>query len=353
RATAAHLLLENVPQNIDLTALPSTSGGGTVTLDAHGETIGLVQIDLTSGPSDSLPSGEDGVLYEDLPSKYVVFARVIGLQKLSVSQGSSTVSATSQTSPPTSAGVPLAVEIEQQPPGGSLSFTDVTLDNLLSNVSFSFSESSAGVTNMSYSAPGPTTSLTVDTNAGGTETKASMTNPMPASFSVCQSSSSNACQSNEPGGNGSLSFTSSQPTTVNLTRGSLLVQNMVVQNVAVALQTSSGTGCQGPNGTLFFNTNGDNLSGYTTDANDPSGSGHFKVTLPNGFKATNRIITYQVNEADVFGNCVPYSLTVNRSGKISCPSGTNFTIYGGSILGWMNITYNVSVLGISIAKGIC
>ncbi len=347
RATAAHLLLEQVPQQVDLTAVPSTSGGGTVALDAHGQTIGLVQLDLTSGPTDAIPAGNNGVLYEDLPSKFVVFARVYDLQKVSVSQGSSSVDATLDTAPPSSAGVPLLVEIEQQESGGALSFTDVTLDNLVSQVVFSFSQSSAGVTNISYTASAPTSSLAVDTNAGGVETKASMTSPLPASFSVCQSSSSNACQTNEQGGNGSLSFSSSQPTTVNLTRGTLLIQDMRIQTLGVALQTSS------MQGSLFINTNSQNLSGYATDANDPSGSGHFKVTLPSGFYALNRLITYKVNEACAFGTCVPYSLSVNRTGQINCPSGTQFLVYAGSLLGWINITYGVDIYGINVAKGIC
>ncbi|MHB1488782.1 MAG: hypothetical protein ACYCZM_14780 [Acidimicrobiales bacterium] len=353
RATAAHLLLEQVPAKVDLTAVPSSTSGGTVTIDAHGSTIGLVQVDLTSGPADATTPGNNGVLYEDLPSKFVVFARIYNLQKVSVSQSGPNVNATLDTAPPTAAGVPLLVDIQQQPSGGSLSFTDVTLDNLVAQVTFSFSQSSSGVTNIGYSASAPTSSLAVDTNAGGLETKASMASPLPASFAICQSSSTNACQTNQQGGNGSFSMSTSQPTTVNLTRGTVLVQNMRVQTLDVALQTSSGQGCQGANGSLFFNTNGENLSGYATDANDPSGSGHFKVTLPTGFTSTNRLITYQVNEANLFGTCIPYSLTVHRTGQINCPAGTQFLVYAGSLLGWINITNGVDIYGINVAKGIC
>ncbi|MHB1712889.1 MAG: hypothetical protein ACYCV7_16085, partial [Acidimicrobiales bacterium] len=353
RATAAHLLLQQVPANVDLTAVPTSTSGGTVTLDAHGSTIGLVQVDLTSGPADAVPAGNDGVLYENLPSKFVVFARIYDLQKVSVSQNGSNVNATLNTAPPTTAGIPLLISIQSQPTGGSLAFTDVTLANLVASVTFGFAKSSSGVTNINYTASSPTSSLSVDTNAGGIETKASMANPLPANFAICQSSSSNACQTNQPGGNGSFSFSASSPTTINLTRGSLLLQNMVVQTIAVAMQTSPGSGCTGASGSLFFNTNGENLSGYATDANNPSGTGHFKVTLPTGFTATNRVITYQEKVANVFGSCIPYGLSVNRTGQISCPSGTNFEIYGGSLLGWMNITNSVSIYGFKIANGIC
>lgn len=95
------------------------------------------------------------------------------------------------------------------------------------------------------------------------------------------------------------------------------------------------------------------MSGYATHANDASGSGHFKVTLPTGFSATNRVITYQVNEANVFGTCAPYGLTVKRTGQITSPSGTQFLVYAGSILGWINITNGVGAYGFNVAKGSC
>jgi hypothetical protein len=85
QATAAHLLLQGVPTSLSLSL--GQSGGG-ISLDAGGATVGMVQVQLTSGPDDSLPVGEDGVLLEDTSSSYVLFARIHGLQKADFNTGS-------------------------------------------------------------------------------------------------------------------------------------------------------------------------------------------------------------------------------------------------------------------------
>ncbi|HVL90004.1 MAG TPA: hypothetical protein VM841_07205, partial [Actinomycetota bacterium] len=81
RATSVMLDLNELPAELDV----SFGAGQTIAVDAHGGSIGLIDLLATSGPALTLPSGYDGVLLDDLASHYAFAVRLSGLRLVSVS----------------------------------------------------------------------------------------------------------------------------------------------------------------------------------------------------------------------------------------------------------------------------
>ncbi|MCA1831742.1 MAG: hypothetical protein LC750_03215 [Actinobacteria bacterium] len=149
RATTAHLRLESIPTSLSLSF---GRGGTAATIDAGGSTLGLFQVQLTSGPDDQIDPGKDGILVEDLTDKYVVFTRVTGLRKVVVDQGP----------PPaltlnTTGGREFVVDLEQDKPTGRAS-TTADINVLPASLSIKFTSS----TNFNYTASDPVGSITLD-----------------------------------------------------------------------------------------------------------------------------------------------------------------------------------------------
>lgn len=78
RATTLRARLEDLPE--DLTG--SIGDDGTLSLDAGDGALGLLEIQLTSGPDASLLPETDGFLLRDDPSQFVAFARLTGLKRI-------------------------------------------------------------------------------------------------------------------------------------------------------------------------------------------------------------------------------------------------------------------------------
>ncbi|HVL88727.1 MAG TPA: hypothetical protein VM841_00685 [Actinomycetota bacterium] len=149
RATALHLLMRDIPTSMDLTF---GDGGSAIGLDARGNTLGLIEVQLTSGPDDRLPESVDGILLNDLSSHYALFARVTGLRKVLVEQGP----------PPalqlnTVGGREFQIDLNTDKPGGRAT-TDAVIQILPTELSARFLSD----TKFTYTASQPVALITID-----------------------------------------------------------------------------------------------------------------------------------------------------------------------------------------------
>lgn len=149
RATRATALLQGLPQSLDV----SWAGAdGAVTADAHGATVGLIEVMLTSGPVLTLPAARDGFVVQDLTGHYAVFGRITGLRSITLSQGP----------PPsfdirTAGGRVFEVSLATQDPEGVATMSAV-LDALPAQASIAFTSATA----LQYRASAGMTRLTID-----------------------------------------------------------------------------------------------------------------------------------------------------------------------------------------------
>ena len=107
RAKVLRVQLRGLPRTLDLGLTGDADGG--IGIDAGGETLGLLQVLLTSGPEDALPEGTDGFRLTDTPAQYTVFGRVAQLRSISVAAAPQPQLAIDST-----AGNPFVVELTQQ-----------------------------------------------------------------------------------------------------------------------------------------------------------------------------------------------------------------------------------------------
>lgn len=376
-ATSANLLLRQVPTQLDLTF---GQANGSVSLNANGQTLGLIRVELTNGPSQTVPKGQDGVIMQNTPSGYEVFGQVYGLRNVSFAQSSSGVNAQLDTT----GGVPFTANVTNQPQGGSATTTSVVLDDLAPTLAVSYAPSSGGA-NFSYQASQPESSLSVSTNAGGSPLNAVLdvvpadfslaygsgnqttinyqasqvansltvhTNslnasmvPVPANVAVCQAGNTSCLPNldNGAGGNGTVTFQTSSRTVVNLTDGAIQVNNLSIHTLQVAYTTGQYDIY------VFMNTNGQDLSSPNSPAIVDGNT--FNATLPQGFSAVNRLVHYHIGYTCIFG-CFPSSLSQSSSGSMNCPPGTQFNVNAGS-LGELDVAHGVSIYGFKLANGLC
>lgn len=123
-ANIARLTLTNVPSG--LTGRIDTKAK-TFTAAVTNGAIGAVEAQVTSGPDDRLPSGQDGILLNDHADHYVAFVRVQNLTSTTVSWGDT------QSATVSHAAAPFVMRINADDPdlGAGKAFTvDGTITNL-------------------------------------------------------------------------------------------------------------------------------------------------------------------------------------------------------------------------------
>ncbi|MHB8595096.1 MAG: hypothetical protein ACYDB3_12340, partial [Acidimicrobiales bacterium] len=172
--------------------------------------------------------------------------------------------------------------------------------------------------------------------------------PVPASFDTCFSPGQTTCVPSEASlaGDGtflgSFAAAASAPTTLNLTYGSITITNLDVETFQAAFQADKH------NGHVFLNTGGQNLSGRISVANEAN------ITLAPGFNTENMLWYYHVSYLTIFGTSIADGGYTGETGSVTCPPGTDFSVYAGSTIGWFDITHEVSALGIiNFGPGIC
>jgi hypothetical protein len=327
RATALHARLVDLPNALDVAADPN----GTMTLDAKGQTLGLLEFQLTSGPDDRIASSFDGLLLNDLQDRYVMFARITGLKK---------VVATQQPQPnvtlQTTGGRILKVELNEWN-GSKVEYTRATLTSLVPSVTIRFIESGTKQ-EITYTASAPTTSIVLDTNSGDRwNMHASIANPLPASVYFCQSDGS-ACNGGvRSAGAGAFKFDASEHTTVNLfdcvrplnsncTGPDPATEFTYVSNLRIRhLDMDADASSSGESGYIFMNTTSGGvhhtMTGYLLNENGSGGG--FEADFGSGFWAENR-----------HGRWSLWGLSKTKSGSINCNASLAVRVIGL----WIGVT---------------
>lgn len=328
RAKHLHARLESLPSRLDVAADPS----GAITLDAHGQTLGLLEFQLTSGPNDTFAPAYDGLLLNDLADRYVMFARITGLRRAVATQ-----SPAPDITLETTGGRILKLEINEWN-GSKVEYTRGELRSLVPNVRIQFTEG-GGKQEITYTASAPTESITLDTNAGDRwNLRASIANPLPASVYFCQSDGG-ACTGNvRSSGAGAFRFIASEHTTVNVfdcvrplsascTAPGPATEFTYVENLRVRhLDMDADSDDVGFAGYIFLNTTSGGvrhaMSGYLLNEN--GGGGGFEAGFGNGFSAENRK-----------GSWSGWGLSKTKTGSINC-AGTSLAVRVFSI--WFGVT---------------
>lgn len=83
RATILRARLEGLPDTLDVDL--GDGSGSSLGLDAGTGTLGLLELQLTSGPDTALAPGVDGLLLTDVTDEFVTFVRLTDLRTVSVS----------------------------------------------------------------------------------------------------------------------------------------------------------------------------------------------------------------------------------------------------------------------------
>lgn len=318
RAKALHATITSLPVALDA----GWSSSGTVTLDALGGTVGLIELQLTSGPNNTLPAAYDGILLEDLSDRYVVFARVTGLKKLIGTQAPDP-----DVTLNTTGGRIFKVDLNQLD-GSKVKYTRVTLDSLPTSVRVRV----AGQ-DMTYTASSATNSLVLDTNSGDRwNLHADIRNPLPASLAFCAAGDGYCTGYARSSGAGSFKVDASEHTTVNVydcvrplnsscVRGSgsefTQVDNWRVRHFAFDADTDS-TAFEGY---TFNNTNGHALSGYLLRI---GGSVGLEASINPGYWSSNRRVSWSW-----------WGVDKDKSGSVNC-AGSDFSI---RVIGiWFGVT---------------
>lgn len=315
KATALHLLLRDLPTSLDLGYAPTN---GTVSLDAGGQTLGLIEVQLTNGPNNRIIPSRDGLRLDDTAAGYEMFGRVTGLKR---------VSATTVPAPGldlvTTGGRVFQVELNQLS-GNKVEYTRALLDALPASVQLTVDGS-----NMTYTASGPANRFDFDTNSGDRwNLHADLSAPVPASFSVCQANGLTCTPAADRGGRsqaraGSARFVASEHTTLNLLDcvrplntncATSATEFTRITNLRLkTLGFDADTSTLGDAGHIFVDTDDNLLSGSVVNRN--SNNSGFEMTFGNGFKAQNRL-----------GKWSLYGLSKTKTGTVSCPSGTSLKV---------------------------
>lgn len=323
-ATDLHLLMRGLPQTLSLGFAPD---GNTVTLDAGGQTLGLLEVQLTDGPNNRIAPEYDGVRLDDLATGYEMFARITGLRRV-----------TAQTVPAplmdlqTTGGRIFVVNLSKQAPA-KVEYTRMTLDRLVPAVRLEVQGR-----NVVYTASAPTNSLTFDSNSGDRwNLGATISNPLPASFSLCQASDISCTPAADRTGRssanaGSVRVTASEHTTVNVldcvrplssSCPAAPTEFTRITNLRVrTLDTDAHANSSGESGHIFFDTDNHTLSG--TVLSQTASGGGFRMTFGSGFTAQNRL-----------GRWSLWGLSKTKTGSVNCAgSSLDVRVFGL----WIGVT---------------
>ncbi|MBS1848617.1 MAG: ricin-type beta-trefoil lectin domain protein [Actinobacteria bacterium] len=327
RATQGHISLDQVPPNVEVSVAPGMSG---VTFDAHGATVGGIEAQFSDGSTDALPVGTDGILYEDLADRYVIFGRITGLQRIAVAVQGTQITADVNI---TGNQVFDAVIKTQAAATDPVSTTSATFDHIVPAMHL-FVDTAGGKINAQYSASAATNSLTVTSNAFGANALDLSLAPVPQNLSVCFAGT-NACVPSLDPSVTSVSLRASQQTTLNASLGAVKAENVQVTWLDAGFVIDPS-----PAGRAYFDTDGMPLSGHITDGSS------IDIVAPQGFSSRARSIHFWLT----YFLFIPI-VHMERSGSVTCPAGTSVRI---SAMGQMlDATYGIYFGPFRLANGIC
>lgn len=300
RAGELRLRLEDLPASLDL----GLSDSGSITIDTTGGALGLLEAQATTGPDVRLPAGNDGVLLEDLADRLVVFARFTALASVEVTQDplpAVDLVAGGQR--------PLEIRLFEAAPGKAspvpgTEFTTAVLAPAPPQVDLALLDGQPGQLNIAYQASHTAAGLSFETNAGDRWlTSASISDPVPTSFTACQAGDRSCVGETGDGNVGSLAFVANQHTTLNVfdcTRplnsscrpGGSPSEYLHVDDLRVRTLRFTGhvTGSTTQSGNLFFDTDRHQLTGRVVQ---DSPDQQFELSFGSGFWAQDRRGTFR------------------------------------------------------------
>lgn len=327
RATQGHIALDQVPPSVQVTITPDMSG---VTFDAHGATVGGIEAQFSDGSTDTLPAGTDGILFENLADRYVIFGRITGLRSAAVAVQGTKINADIDI---TGGQVLTAIIKNQATAADPVLTTTATFDHLIPAMHLSV-DTAGGMIQAQYSASSATNSLTVDSDAFGADAVHLSLAPIPQNLSVCFSGT-NACVPQLNPDVTSVSMRASEETTLNASFGAVKAENVKVTWLDAGFKIDPA-----PAGWAYFDTDGLPLSGHITDG------ANIDIVAPVGFSSRARSIHFWLT----YFLFIPI-VHMDRSGSVVCPAGTSVRVQAmGSM---MDATYGIYFGPFRLANGIC
>jgi hypothetical protein len=326
RATQLKLRLEDLPLELDV----ALSAEGSITIDAHGGVLGLMEAQATTEPDERIIDTRDGMLMKDLPDRFVVFARFTDLKSAAVTQNPLPSIVLDS-----AGGRPLEIALFESAPGKASpipnqEFTTALLTPAPPQVDLELLPGAPGTLNVAYTASATADSLSFETNGGDRWiTSATISNPVPLHFTACQAGD-RGCVGAGGANTGSLAVIANQTTTINVfdcvrplntncRRGGSPTEYVDVNNLrtrvfrfAADIQ-SAGNPIQcaftpAIRGNTFIDTAGGVATGNIRYVGDQDVS----FTLNSGFTASNRSASF--SRICVVSN----SGSVTASGSIAC-----------------------------------
>jgi hypothetical protein len=153
RATDLHLLAREIPTSLGLTY---GDAGDQVSLDAGGGQVGLLEVQLTSGPDERLDPAVDGILLHDLADRYVLFGRVTNLRRVAVTQ-----EPTPDLTLDTAGGRVFRVDYDKRLDSGKVMSIDAKIDKLQPATRLRLIDDAQGK-RVTYDAAAATDEITID-----------------------------------------------------------------------------------------------------------------------------------------------------------------------------------------------
>lgn len=306
--------------------------GQAMRLDTSGGPMGQIDLRLEDAArADALPDGSDGLLLRDLPSRYVVHARITGLRRLLHNASGSCVTHFDCTlirdiSVDADGERPVVLDVRDVE-GDREVLTSVGLERLLPATTIRFEQQIQFTlarfptfawtpvrTDIRYrTETGQSAgSLTFRTTAGTREGLEASLDPVPEWLILCLSPRDASCTgSGRPASNGAVFYSSPAHSTLNLldciSTGCLEkieVTNLRLRHAILELH-ECGTLC----GQLYLDTDDHELTGRVV-VTDHEGDLDVDARLPSGFRSENRLRRW--NNAIIQG----------ESGTVHCPAGT-------------------------------
>ncbi|MBI4728717.1 MAG: hypothetical protein HY775_04350 [Acidobacteria bacterium] len=281
-----------------------------------------------------------GVVRWDNPQTYAIFARFHDLRGFAYNPSGPSGTLKEDGSPFTyfdvnSGGEYLQASLDRRPVGSSCDPYAVHVPSCVGpkDISLSVSKPSGSAFVVDYSASGAGTGLYANTNAAGSPMQVSLTNPLPATFSVCKAS--DASCSNHVGSYygddslGSIKFSASQHTNLSYAESGVTKANLWLRYLELdmaytvdipectASDARDGNRCA--HGAIWMDTTppgyGSSYGALTGTANLAGYSQRF----PSGFWAHDRFGWFEVY-ANFSDDNIDFR--TGGSGSASCPAGT-------------------------------
>lgn len=320
RATEVALQVQDVPAALTLDV---TQSGPDVAVDAHGQEVGRVELIASnaSGPSPTIPASRDGLQLRDQGSPYLFFARITGLRSATVS-----IAPDPELFVDATGNRPFEADLNAQD-GAENVHLRATVDRLAPSTRLELRALDER-TRLLYSAAAPAIHLAFSTNGSRASdfVEVSLAS-VPTSLDLCWSNGNECASSSGAANAGAVRVAASRPVTLDLfecarpltgcTAGNASSSTRLANLVVRTLALDTNVGRAGTSGRMFLDTDNHEAKGSIVRRLPNPSVDRLTAQLPSGFRAQNRAVQWGISSS------FPFLPFVNRSGTITCPSGTD------------------------------